>query len=76
MSTDKQCSHADQIRVVAIQDNVQGCEDCLKIGGTWVHLTHVSDLRACRLLQLVAKSPCPQALENNRTPDHPVRGTR
>ena len=38
MSTDKQCSHADQIRVVAIQDNVLGCEDCLKIGGTWVHL--------------------------------------
>jgi uncharacterized UBP type Zn finger protein len=38
MSTDKRCSHVDQISVVANGDNVRGCEDCLKIGGTWVHL--------------------------------------
>ena len=32
------CEHVDQIKIVANGDGVQGCEDCLKIGGTWVHL--------------------------------------
>ena len=31
------CSHLDQINVPR-PDHVAGCEDCLKIGGTWVHL--------------------------------------
>ena len=30
------CSHLDQIRDVTPSAN--GCEDCLKIGDTWVHL--------------------------------------
>src|SRR5690242_13343194 len=32
----KQCSHLNQIREVTPSAN--GCEDCLKIGDTWVHL--------------------------------------
>ena len=31
------CTHADQIKV-ARPESVEGCEDCLKIGGRWVHL--------------------------------------
>src|SRR5205809_7800668 len=31
-----QCSHLDQIREVTPGAN--GCEDCLKIGDSWVHL--------------------------------------
>jgi uncharacterized UBP type Zn finger protein len=30
------CSHFDQIRNV--EPHANGCEDCLKIGDTWVHL--------------------------------------
>lgn len=30
------CSHASQIQDVT--PGARGCEDCLKIGGTWVHL--------------------------------------
>jgi len=30
------CAHLDQINNVT--PSAQGCEDCLKIGGTWVHL--------------------------------------
>jgi hypothetical protein len=30
------CTHLDQIREVSPSSN--GCEDCLRIGGTWVHL--------------------------------------
>jgi uncharacterized UBP type Zn finger protein len=30
------CSHLDMIRPV--KPSAQGCEDCLRIGGWWVHL--------------------------------------
>ncbi len=30
------CSHLDQIRPV--QPHTKGCEECLKTGGSWVHL--------------------------------------
>lgn len=36
MST-RRCSHTDQIDAT-LQPAVQGCENCLKIGDTWVHL--------------------------------------
>lgn len=32
----KQCHHLDQIREVTPSAN--GCEECLKMGDTWVHL--------------------------------------
>ena len=35
------CAHVDQVKIVADRDDVQGCDDCLKMGDTWVHL------RAC-----------------------------
>ena len=31
-----QCSHLDQIRKV--KPSARGCEECLKMGSTWVHL--------------------------------------
>lgn len=31
-----QCTHTDQINDVS--PNTNGCEECLKIGGRWVHL--------------------------------------
>jgi Zn-finger in ubiquitin-hydrolases and other protein len=37
----KQCTHLREIRVVTPSSH--GCEDCLKIGDTWVHL------RICRI---------------------------
>ncbi|MCH7662839.1 MAG: UBP-type zinc finger domain-containing protein [Chloroflexi bacterium] len=30
--------HLDQINIVANREGIQGCEECLKIGSTWVHL--------------------------------------
>ena len=33
---DKPCSHLSSIREV--KPHSKGCEDCLKIGDTWVHL--------------------------------------
>ena len=31
------CTHVDQIKVTPPAE-VEGCEDCLKMGGRWVHL--------------------------------------
>ncbi len=31
------CSHLDQINP-DVEPSADGCEDCLKIGGSWVHL--------------------------------------
>lgn len=31
------CTHLDQIRIDP-PETVEGCEDCLRIGGRWVHL--------------------------------------
>ncbi len=33
---EKKCTHIDQIKKV--KPSANGCEDCLKIGDTWVHL--------------------------------------
>jgi uncharacterized UBP type Zn finger protein len=32
------CTHLDTIQVTSLPENVAGCEDCLRIGGQWVHL--------------------------------------
>ncbi|NCF67470.1 MAG: hypothetical protein GWP61_16015 [Chloroflexi bacterium] len=32
------CTHADQIKVARPESPSEGCEDCLRIGSTWVHL--------------------------------------
>src|SRR6266496_4087351 len=36
-STSQQCTHRDQIQEVTPR-TPQGCEECLAIGDTWVHL--------------------------------------
>jgi Zn-finger in ubiquitin-hydrolases and other protein len=32
------CAHLDQILVRELPPSVPGCEDCLRIGGKWLHL--------------------------------------
>jgi len=32
------CTHLDQISVLELPESVEGCEDCLRIGGVWLHL--------------------------------------
>jgi uncharacterized UBP type Zn finger protein len=37
MANDVQCSHLDRILVTPPAD-VEGCEECMKTGDSWVHL--------------------------------------
>ena len=32
------CTHLDQVKLTAPAGPVEGCEECLKTGGWWVHL--------------------------------------
>ena len=32
------CTHLDQIELTELPADIAGCEDCLRIGATWVHL--------------------------------------
>jgi uncharacterized UBP type Zn finger protein len=32
------CSHVDEVQLRELPAEVDGCEDCLRIGGEWLHL--------------------------------------
>ncbi|MGH2861984.1 MAG: UBP-type zinc finger domain-containing protein [Solirubrobacteraceae bacterium] len=32
------CSHLDQVEITELPASVDGCEDCLREGGRWLHL--------------------------------------
>jgi len=62
------CSHLDQIEVDR-PDSVEGCEECLKTGGWWVHL------RVCRTCGKVGccdDSPSKHASQHARGDSHPI----
>jgi uncharacterized UBP type Zn finger protein len=62
------CTHLDQI-VVPRPEQVAGCQDCLEIGGTWLHL------RVCRTCGRVGccdSSPNRHASKHARREEHPI----
>lgn len=56
-----QCTHLDQITVTALPERVAGCEECLKIGGRWVHL---------RLCLTCGKVGCCDSSPNRHASEH------
>jgi uncharacterized UBP type Zn finger protein len=32
------CTHLDTVTILQLPDKVDGCEDCLREGGVWLHL--------------------------------------
>src|SRR4029453_7696380 len=62
------CTHLDQITVEK-PDEVEGCEDCLRIGGTWVHLRVC---RSCGHLGCCASSPNRHASKHVAAANHPI----
>jgi uncharacterized UBP type Zn finger protein len=62
------CEHLDQV-VVERPDHVEGCQDCLAIGASWVHL------RVCRTCGHVGccdSSPNRHATTHVRESGHPI----
>jgi uncharacterized UBP type Zn finger protein len=62
------CTHLDQI-LIEPPESVEGCEDCLRIGGEWVHL------RVCLTCGHVGccdSSPNRHASAHVRESSHPI----
>jgi uncharacterized UBP type Zn finger protein len=62
------CTHLDQV-LVDRPDEVEGCEECLAIGASWVHL------RVCRTCGRVGccdSSPNRHASKHARADAHPI----
>jgi uncharacterized UBP type Zn finger protein len=63
-----ECTHLDQI-TVAKPAEFEGCEECLKIGATWVHLRVC---RSCGKVGCCDSSPNKHASAHVKESDHPI----
>jgi hypothetical protein len=71
MSGGARCTHLDEVKVADVpgRAEVPGCEECLKIGGRWVHL------RVCRTCGKVGccdSSPNRHASHHANEDSHPI----
>jgi uncharacterized UBP type Zn finger protein len=62
-----ECSHLDQIQPVT--PSAKGCEDCLRIGGTWQHLRLCM---TCGHVGCCDSSPNKHATKHFRATEHPI----
>ena len=62
------CTHKDSIREVE-PSTTEGCEDCLAIGGRWVHLRLCL---ACGHVGCCDSSPNRHATKHAAAEDHPI----
>jgi hypothetical protein len=63
------CSHLDAIRVAALPERIAGCEECLAIGGRWVHLRMC---QSCGQIGCCDSSPSRHASAHARDTSHPI----
>jgi uncharacterized UBP type Zn finger protein len=66
--TTTSCSHLNQIRDVSPR-TPDGCEECLQIGGTWVHLR---ECLTCGHIGCCDNSPNRHATAHYRSVQHPL----
>ncbi|WP_460307001.1 ubiquitin carboxyl-terminal hydrolase 14 [Actinocorallia aurea] len=62
------CTHLDQIEAAA-RPSADGCEDCLRTGGRWVHLRMC---RTCGHIGCCDSSPSKHATAHFHATDHPL----
>ncbi|MFJ3205305.1 UBP-type zinc finger domain-containing protein [Streptomyces sp. NPDC086989] len=67
MTTDLLCTHTDQIRPV--KPGTEGCEECLVLGDTWVHLRMCL---SCGHVGCCDSSKNRHATKHYRTTEHPI----
>ena len=63
------CSHLDNIRVTALPAPIEGCEECLKLGSSWVHLRMCM---TCGKIGCCDSSPNRHASGHAREASHPI----
>jgi uncharacterized UBP type Zn finger protein len=63
------CSHLDEIRITDLPEPLLGCEECLKIGGSWMHLRMCL---ACGKIGCCDNSPNRHATAHFEESTHPL----
>jgi len=64
-----QCMHLEQITVTELPRPIDGCEECLKIGSSWVHLRMCM---SCGKIGCCDESPNRHARRHAGEAGHPV----
>ena len=63
------CTHLDTITVTELPASVEGCEDCLREGGVWMHLRICL---GCGHVGCCDSSPGAHATAHARSTGHPI----
>lgn len=63
------CEHAAQVTIRSVKRPAAGCEDCLKIGGRWVHLRQCL---SCGHVGCCDSSPNKHATKHFHETKHPI----
>ena len=63
------CTHLDQIAVVELPTAIDGCEECLKLGSSWLHLRMCM---TCGKIGCCDSSPNRHASRHARDEEHPI----
>jgi uncharacterized UBP type Zn finger protein len=63
------CSHLDQIELRELPAEVDGCEDCLRSGGEWLHLRICL---TCGHVGCCDSSPNRHATAHQHATEHPI----
>ena len=69
MSATPVCSHLDSIRLTELPEHVAGCEECLTIGGRWLHLRMCE---TCGKIGCCDSSPNRHATRHAHEDGHPI----
>jgi hypothetical protein len=63
------CTHLDTVRLTELPESVDGCEDCLRMGGQWLHLRICLE---CGHVGCCDDSPNKHASAHAHTDEHPI----
>jgi hypothetical protein len=63
------CTHLDRIQITELPESIAGCEDCLPIGGRWLHLRMC---QSCGHIACCDSSPNRHASKHAAAAGHPV----
>ena len=64
-----ECTHLSTITVTELPEEVAGCEDCLRIGGVWLHLRICLE---CGHVGCCDDSPNKHATRHAHADEHPL----
>ena len=63
------CTHLDSIEITELPESIEGCEECLKTGSSWVHLRMCM---TCGKIGCCDSSPNRHASRHAREVGHPI----